>query len=180
MSIEFPFFQNRRSSLSSCKSLLSGARVLCCALVTFLLLAAAPVKAQFDSASVLGAIKDPSGASIGSASVTLLSPAKGIGTTRQTDSNGNYEFTNVQPGEYTISVKAAGFESSDTDRFTVTVGARQRVDLALKVGTESQTVTVTSAASLLETDTSDRGETIQAREAVNLPLNGRSYADLST
>jgi len=177
---KFPFSQSRTSSLSPCKTLLSGARVLGCALATLLLLVAAPAKAQFDSASVLGAIKDPSGAAIGSASVTLLSPAKGIETTRQTDANGNYEFTNVQPGEYTISVKAAGFENSDTDRFTVSVAARQRVDLALKVGTDSQTVTVSSAATLLETDTSDRGETIQAREAVNLPLNGRSYADLST
>jgi hypothetical protein len=50
----------------------------------------------------------------------------------------------------------------------------------LKVGTDFQTITVSSAATMLETDTSDRGETIQAREAVNLPLNGRSYADLST
>jgi hypothetical protein len=64
-----------------------------------------------------------SSAAIASASVTLLSPAKGIETTRQTDANGNYEFTNVQPGEYTISVKAAGFQKSETDRFTVTVGA---------------------------------------------------------
>jgi hypothetical protein len=180
MFVKIHFTQNGRSPISSCKALLSYAGVLCCALMSLLLLAVAPAKAQFDSASVLGAVKDPSGAAIGSASVTLLSPAKGVGTTRQTDANGNYEFTNVQPGEYTISVKAAGFENSTTDRFTVTVGARQRVDLALKIGADSQTVTVTSAATLLETDTSDRGETIQAREAVNLPLNGRSYADLST
>jgi hypothetical protein len=54
------------------------------------------------------------------------------------------------------------------------VGARQRVSLALKLGGNTQTVTVSGAASQLETDTSDRGETVQSRETVNLPLNGRS------
>lgn len=180
MCSNFSFSQNRRQSVSSHKTLRLDAVMICCALAIFLLLSVSPAMAQFDSASVLGAIKDPSGAGIGSASVTLLSPAKGIGTTRQTDGNGNYEFTNVQPGEYTISVKASGFATSDTDRFTVTVGARQRVDLSLKIGADSQTVTVSDAATLLETDTSDRGETVQTREAVTLPLNGRSYADLST
>jgi hypothetical protein len=60
------------------------------------------------------------------------------------------------------------------------VGARQRVSLALKLGGNTQTVSVSGAASQFETDTSDRGETVQSRETVSLPLNGRSYADLST
>src|SRR5580698_3268064 len=59
---------------------------------------------QFDSASVLGTIKDPSGAAIPSATVQLLNIAKGISTTRETDGNGDYEFTNVQPGDYSITV----------------------------------------------------------------------------
>jgi Carboxypeptidase regulatory-like domain len=149
-------------------------------LLAIFLIATPLARAQFDTASVLGAIKDESGAAIPSASVTLLSPAKGVSVVRDTDGNGNYEFTNVQPGEYSITVTAANFEKASTDPFTVTVGARQRVDLALKVGADTQTVSVSGAASLLETDTSDRGETVNSREAVNLPLNGRAYADLST
>jgi hypothetical protein len=137
-------------------------------------------QAQFDSASVLGTIKDQSGSGIPSATVVLLSPAKGVSVERQTDGNGNYEFSNVQPGEYSISVTAPNFEKADTGRFTVTVGARQRVELTLKIGTDAQTVNVSGAASMLETDTSDRGETVGTQEAVNLPLNGRAYADLST
>jgi hypothetical protein len=61
---KFSFSQSRTSSLSTCKTLLSRARVLGCALATLLLLVAASAKAQFDSASVLGAIKDPSGAAM--------------------------------------------------------------------------------------------------------------------
>jgi Carboxypeptidase regulatory-like domain/TonB-dependent Receptor Plug Domain/TonB dependent receptor len=148
--------------------------------LAILLLGNAYAFAQFDSASVLGTISDPSGAAVGSATVQLLDLAKGISVTRPTDANGNYEFTNVAPGDYSVTVSANGFETALTDRFTVTVGARQRVSLALKLGGNTQTVTVSGAASQLETDTSDRGETVQSRETVNLPLNGRSYADLST
>ena len=136
-------------------------------------------QAQFDSGAVLGNIKDPSGAIISSATVELSRVGQGTKVTRQTDSSGGYEFDSVQPGDYTISVTAQGFEQSQTEAFKVNVGARQRVDLTLKLGAASDTVTVSGAATLLETDTSDRGETVQGGEAVALPLNGRSYADLA-
>ncbi len=138
-----------------------------------------PAQAQFDSGAVLGNIKDPSGASVGSADVQLLSVAQGTTVTRKTDTSGDYEFDSVAPGEYQLSVTAAGFQLSTTDAFRVDVGARQRVDLALTLGATSEKVTVSGAASLLQTDSSDRGETVQAAEAVDLPLNGRSYADLA-
>jgi hypothetical protein len=148
-------------------------------LFILLLLSSVAARGQFDSASVLGTIKDPSGASVSSATVRLSNQGKGVTATRQTDGNGDYEFTNVQPGEYTLTVTAAGFTKSITDPFTVNVGARQRVGLTLKLGVDTQSVTVSGAASQLETDSSDRGETIQGAEAVTLPLNGRAYADLS-
>jgi Carboxypeptidase regulatory-like domain/TonB-dependent Receptor Plug Domain len=148
-------------------------------LVVLLFLSTAFAHAQFDTAEVLGTIKDPSGASISGATVVLTDLAKGIKVSHQTDTNGNYGFANVQAGEYTLDVQAQGFETSVTDRFTVNVGARQRVDVGLKLGTNSESVTVSGAASQLETDTSDRGETVQSTQAVTLPLNGRAYADLS-
>ena len=151
--------------------------------VTLLLLlalgAGVNARAQFDSGAVLGNIKDPSGATLASATVDLTNVATNTKVSRQTDANGGYEFDSVQPGEYTITVTATGFEVSKTDVFKVNVGARQRVDLALRLGAISDTVTVSGAASLLETDTSDRGQTVQGTEAVALPLNGRSYADLA-
>ena len=116
-----------------------------------------PAWGQFDSASVLGTVKDPSGAAIPTATVQLLNIAKGITVTRQSDGNGDYEFPNVQPGDYSITVTAPGFQKAQTDRFTVTVGARQRVALVLNVGAEAQSVEVSGVASQLETDTSDRG-----------------------
>jgi len=144
-----------------------------------MLVACGDVYAQFDSGAVLGNIKDASGATINGASVELLNVAKGVKSVHATDQSGSYEFDSVQPGEYVISVTAPGFQSSKTDVFRVNVGARQRVDLALSVGAVGETVTVSGAAAQLETDTSDRGQTIQGTEAVTLPLNGRSYADLA-
>jgi hypothetical protein len=135
--------------------------------------------AQFDSGAVLGNIKDPSGASINSATVDLTSVARGTKVSRQTDVGGNYEFDSLQPGDYIVSVSAPGFQGSKTDAFRVEVGARQRVDLKLDIGQASDTIVVSGAATLLETETSDRGQTIQGQEAVTLPLNGRSYADLA-
>jgi hypothetical protein len=107
--------------------------------------------AQFDTGAVLGNIKDPSGATVSSAKVELLSISKGVRVLHQTDASGAYEFDSLQPGEYTISVSAPGFQVSKTDIFKVNVGARQRVDLTLNLGMGSETVTVSGAPTQLET-----------------------------
>jgi Carboxypeptidase regulatory-like domain/TonB-dependent Receptor Plug Domain/TonB dependent receptor len=153
--------------------------VRCALLVVLLFLSTAFAHAQFDTAEVLGTVKDPSGASISGATVVLTDLARGIKASRQTDADGNYGFANVRAGEYTLAVQAPGFEASVTDRFTVNVGARQRVDIGLRLAGDTQNVSVSGTANQLETDTSDRGQTIQATQAVTLPLNGRAYADLS-
>jgi hypothetical protein len=110
--------------------------------VIFSIIAAVPTWGQFDSASVLGNIKDPAGSNVSRATVALLDLAKGVSISRSTDADGNYEFTNVQPGGYSISVNAPGFERAQTDLFTVNVGARQRVSLTVKVGADAKSITV--------------------------------------
>jgi len=111
--------------------------------------------------------------------VTLSNLSNGIQQTATTDNNGNYQFPNVRIGEYTVKAEKQGFKAATASRFTVTVNAKQRVDLALEVGATTETVMVNGAAEILETDTSDRGEVIGSHETTNLPLNGRSYADLT-
>jgi hypothetical protein len=153
--------------------------ILTLLLLLALLAGVTPLEAQFDAGTVLGNITDSSGANIASASVELHSLAKGSNSVRSTDANGSYEFDNIQPGDYILTVTASGFAKATTDPFSVNVGARQRVSLTLHLGLDSQNVTVSGAASQLETDSSDRGQTIQGAEAVVLPLNGRAYADLA-
>ena len=146
------------------------------ALVFFLLPSAF---AQFDSASVLGTVRDTSGAAMGGAKVTLENTKTGIAQTTTTDSDGNYQILNVAIGTYRLSGESQGFKRAVASQFTVAVGARQRVDLTLQVGDVAEQIVVSDAATPLETDTSSRGTVVTTNQIVNLPLNGRSYADLA-
>src|SRR5690606_19429451 len=109
---------------------------------------AAPARAQFDAASVLGIITDQSGAAMPGVTVTLTNPATGFTATTVTDDRGQYQFLNVRIGTYTLRAELQGFATAVADEFTVAVGARQRVDLSLAVGGIGETVQVTGAARL--------------------------------
>ncbi|MCU1260634.1 MAG: TonB-dependent receptor, plug, partial [Bryobacterales bacterium] len=137
-----------------------------------------PALAQFD-ATVLGTVKDTSGSVVNNGKVTLSNLANGTQQGTVTNAAGEYQFLNVRLGEYTLKAEAPGFKTASAERFTVTVNAHQRVDLTLEVGQVSDNVVVSGAAALLETDSSERSQVINSREILNLPLNGRSYADLT-
>ncbi|MGE0884142.1 MAG: TonB-dependent receptor [Blastocatellales bacterium] len=136
--------------------------------------------AQFDTATVLGTVTDSNGAAVPGATVTLRNLATGVTAIARTDENGNYQFFNVKIGTYQVVAEASGFAKAAAESIQVTVNARQRVDLALKAGALTETVTISAdAVQLLETETSARGQIINRQQIVNLPLNGRAYADLA-
>ncbi len=128
---------------------------------------------------MLGYTRDSSGAAIANSTVTLTNTATGITQSRTTDGEGRYEFPSVQIGTYRVTAESRGFDKTQTQVFTVTTNARQRVDVNLKSGSVNETVTVSSEATLLETETSSRGQVIGTKQIEDLPLNGRSYADLA-
>ncbi len=135
--------------------------------------------AQFESASVLGTIRDSAQAAIAGASVSLQNVDTAVILNQETDANGNFLFVNIRPARYTLKAVKSGFANAAAAEFTVTVGTRQRVDLTMQIASVSESVTVSGAATLLETDSSSRGHAMSATQIVNLPLNGRSYADLA-
>jgi len=139
-----------------------------------------PLHAQFETASVLGFVRDSSGAPIPNSKVQLVNISTGTAVTATSDNQGQYQFTDVHVGQYKIDATAGGFNESVTEPFTVAVNARQRVDVSLQPGSVSQTITVSDSASQLETETSETGTAISQTEVRNLPLNGRAYADLAT
>lgn len=149
------------------------------ALVLALAVAVPSLFGQFEAATVLGTIRDASGAVVPNCKVTLENVNTGVSVATNTDGNGNYEFVNQHLGMYKVRAEAAGFQTAEASSFELTTNARQRVDLSLKVGQVSSEVTVADAASLLETDTSSRGQVISQAQIVELPLNGRAYADLT-
>jgi hypothetical protein len=135
--------------------------------------------AQFDTATVVGTVRDNTGAVVPGATVTLANLDTGITVVRISDENGNVEFITVRVGRYRITAELQGFSVAFADNVQVTVGARQRVDLQLTPGSMQETVEVVGAAPLLETDSSQRGQVITAEQAVQLPLNGREYSSLA-
>ncbi len=154
---------------------LKHVRVLLCVSA---LASTVPAFAQFDAASVLGYVRDGAGSFLANATVTLTNVETGVVLTAHTDGEGRYEFDSVKIGDYKVSAESAGFSIADTPQFALSVNARQRVDVALRTGEVTQTVEVSAAPTQLETETSSRSQVVGTREVENLPLNGRSYADL--
>ncbi|MEO6214072.1 MAG: TonB-dependent receptor [Vicinamibacterales bacterium] len=151
--------------------------------ITFMLLtvlgSAPSALAQFDSATVLGTVRDNTGGVVPGATVTLTGLDTGITSTKVTDENGNFEFTTVRIGRYKITAELTGFSIALADNVQATVGARQRVDLQLAPGSMQETIEVVGASTRLETDSSERGQVITAQQVVALPLNGREYSSLA-
>src|SRR5262249_31370574 len=128
----------------------------------------------------LGTLHDRTGAVLPGATVTLTNEATGIAVTNQSDDNGNYQFLNVKIGAYRIEASLQSFSTGRVDHVSVTVNARPRVDRVLELGEVSSTVEISAAsARLVETDSSERGQVINRKQIVELPLNGRNYADLA-
>ena len=135
--------------------------------------------AQFDTSEVLGTVRDASSAAINNATVTLSNKDTGVEVKTTTNANGEYDFLNVKIGTYSVTVEANGFSKANAENISVNVGARQRVDINMQVGVVTEAVTVSGAASALETDSSEQSQVISSQAVTELPLNGRAYADLA-
>jgi hypothetical protein len=147
--------------------------------IVLLVLVAGTASAQFDTASVVGTVRDSSGSVIPNAKVTLTNTATGVSVTKTTSADGSYEFFTVKPGIYVVTAEQTGFALALVDNVEVQVAARMRVDLQMKVGQLSEKVEVTASAPLLETETSQRGQVITTAQIQELPLNGREYSSLA-
>src|SRR5690242_13533921 len=112
--------------------------------VTIMLLAGMTFAQGAQSGGIAGSVKDPSGAVIGGATVTIINNAtKSVERTVQTTADGLFTATLLPPGDYTVSVKAAGF-SSYSNKVEVLLNTTSRVDVQLKVGTAAETIEVTT------------------------------------
>ena len=135
--------------------------------------------AQFDTATVVGTVRDTSEAVVPAAQVTLTAVETGISTVRLSNDDGNYEFAAVRPGLYVITSEKPGFAAALVDQVQVQVGARLRIDLRMPVGQLSEKVEVSASQPLVETDTSQRGQVITGTQIRALPLISREYSSLA-
>nr|WP_162539353.1 TonB-dependent receptor [Granulicella sp. WH15] len=131
-------------------------------------------KAQKITASLTGTVRDASAATIQNAAITATNTGTQVSATTRTDRAGQFEFSNLPPGPYSLSVDAAGFKRLLRSGLVLNIDQTVHFDLGLEVGSDNQTVEVNSAEPLLEAQTSDIGQVIDNKSIENLPLNQRN------
>ena len=149
--------------------------VLCCAVG----LALSPLSAQETSGKINGVITDSSGAAIANATVTVTNPSTGFTRTVTTDGSGGYSVPDVLNGTYQVTVVAPNFKKSVTDNVVVNVATTNTVNAQLQIGAAAQQVMVQDTNVEVQTDSAALGQVIDGTQVKELPLNGRSFVELT-
>lgn len=146
-------------------------------LLAVILLSSVPIFAQFEAGSVLGIVKDSSGAVIPNAQVEIKSLS--TNTTRATvsDSSGEWNIPALEPGRYSATIKQSGLRD-EVRTFELVVGQKLRLDVVMSIGTATETVTVNASGEMLETTTSDLSNVRTNQQVIDLPLNSRNFTQL--
>jgi Carboxypeptidase regulatory-like domain len=137
------------------------------------------LKGQVDRGGLTGTVKDSSGGVVPGAAVTITNLGTQQTFARTTDSSGNYVATNLPVGQYTVTFEKPGFRRTVHSNVTVSVNLTTRVDSVLQVGQVNQSVEVSAAPPLIQSENSSLGTVETARRIVDLPLNGRNFIALA-
>ncbi len=135
--------------------------------------------AQQETATITGEVKDASGAVVPGAALTITNIATGVALKSASNEQGLYTVPSLKPGPYTVTVEKSGFKKFVRSGLVLQVAQVTRVDVSLQVGELTNTVEITEAAALLETENSSRGSVIDQKKIQELPLNGRDYNQLA-
>ena len=145
-----------------------------------LLLWSAQSHAQTTFGTITGTVKDTSGAVLPDAKIVVTNEGTNQSREVSTDKSGSYVVPSVLPGIYTISAELSGFKKAVQTGITLQVNQTMRSDFTLQVGEITQTIDVEAAAPLLQSETSTVGTVVDNKQVVELPLNGRSFTELTT
>lgn len=136
-----------------------------------------PVFAQ-ESGTLAGLITDPTGAAVANASVVLVNTATGQQRKLQAGDRGEFTIPGLSAGAYSIGVEAKGFQRLERSGITVSSATTISVNLEMTIGSTSETITVTGAASLLQSQSGTVSSLVDSKQMVALPLSTRNFTDL--
>ena len=131
------------------------------------------------TSSIVGTVTDPNGAVVPAAKVTLTNVDTGVHWSAPTDTTGNFQFSNLIAGHYTVQVEQKGFALTVSTPIGLQNGTTQRINIALKLGQIAQTVEVTGTTALMQTDDANVSNTIQQEMINDLPIEGRNYLNFA-
>ena len=134
--------------------------------------------AQLTTADILGTVTDSTGAVVPKANVTLVNVDTNLTRTGVSNDSGDFDFTLLPVGHYSITVKISGFKTGTVSNISVEAGDRARADVHLETGGTTETVTVEAQTPLLQADSATVSSTVTAKAVQDLPLNGRNFVQL--
>lgn len=130
------------------------------------------------SATLRGSVKDPSGAVVSKATVTLINLRTTGERKTTTNSEGNYVFAAVDPGPYTVRIEAGGFKTLSQTDLVISPSETRGLDATLEIGATSETVTVQGTIEEIKTETGEKSNTITASQIENLSIISRNSIEL--
>ena len=148
-----------------------GSRVV--SLLFLVLACSAVLVAQTATTSLRGTVTDPKGAVVQGATITLGNAATGYSRTAKSGSDGVYQFLEVPPATYTLTINASGFAVVKQDKVTLQVSQPATLDIQVQVKGTTEIIEVTSAAPLVNTTDATQGNVFNSTQLINLPSEGR-------
>ncbi len=148
-------------------------------LIAVIALLISATQAQVEKAIVVGSVTDASGLPIVNVLVRIFNEATNASTEVRTDTAGDYALSNLTPGMYTVAAEHSGMSRRVFHGLTLDVGQTARLDISMKPGALEQTIEVTAAAPLLQTENASVGQVISPKPIATLPLNGRNFVQLA-
>jgi hypothetical protein len=148
------------------------------AVLAVLVFSAVFSRAQNITGTILGDVKDPTGAVVPGAEIILTNIATNQSAKTSTNTLGHYEAPYLKPGVYTVRASAPGFKTAARDQVTLEVDRRLRLDFTLEVGDVATSVEVAAQTTLVESETGALGQVVGERTVEEMPLQGRNVFDL--
>jgi hypothetical protein len=139
-----------------------------------------PLFAQVAAGEITGLVKDPGGAAVPGATVTVTSVETNLQRVLVSSGNGVYTAPSLPPGDYRVDVELSGFKPVRREGIRLSTGEKARIDFDLAVGDVREQVTVTADAPILRAETASLGSVVEHEQVVQLPLNGRTFITLAS